>query len=122
MTFLERFRTPPRRLDEIDSVIQNLANILNSKEGFASFLPAFGLGSYTGRPGVAGLVKDIAAELLHEAREFEPRLTDPAVKILDREGDLRLRFELSGRVGDKPISLLIVVHIAAGQAHIEAHR
>ncbi|GMV40032.1 MAG: hypothetical protein AMXMBFR64_17480 [Myxococcales bacterium] len=86
---------PLGRAAEVEGILENLENVLNTKRGWGSPLPDFGirtLTEYTSR-------EDIARAVMVEIREcierYEPRLRLEAITVEERErAPFRLSFTL----------------------------
>lgn len=96
--------------DELGSVMRNLGHVLSSRVGYGSTVLRMGLDSHDGRTGSQGLRESLTAEILGEIGRYEPRLRAPALRVLGRDGDLWLRFELRGLVAGRPCRLYLDFH------------
>jgi type VI secretion system protein len=88
--------------DEVDSIIEHLRVLLNTRQGDAIASPTFGVVDFSdvvhAMPGaVPSLVKSIRATVL----EFEPRLRNVNVRHVSEDGDLLLRFEISAQLANQ---------------------
>lgn len=88
--------------DEIDSIIEHLRVLLNTRQGDAIASPAFGVVDFSdvvhAMPGaVPSLVKSIRSTVL----EFEPRLRNVNVRHVSEDGDLLLRFEITAQLANQ---------------------
>ena len=98
MALFEKFAPaagPLGRRAEVEGILENLENVLNTKRGWGSPLPDFGirtLTEYTSR-------EDIARAVMVEIREcierYEPRLRLESIIVEERErAPFRLSFTL----------------------------
>lgn len=112
--FLERLQEPVGKPDERAAVVANMRAVLNSKRGYGSFLPDLGLDTYQGRNSLRRLEEDIAHDVLH----YEPRIAGPRVRVLGRDPQHMLNFELKGQVLGKAITLRLRFHIMLGNVEV----
>lgn len=113
-SFLERLQDPSSRTDERSHVIAHLAAVFNAKRGYSSFLPDLGLDTYQGRNALQKLEKDLE----HDVARYEPRLVDPSLRTLGRDGERILHFELTGHVAGRPIRLRLRFNILMGSVEL----
>lgn len=88
--------------DEVESIVEHLRVLLNTRQGEVIAAPTFGVVEFSdvvhAMPGaVPSLVKSIRATIL----EFEPRLRNVSVRHVSEDGDLLLRFEISAQLANQ---------------------
>lgn len=93
---LERFRRGKHRTSEIEAMVANLNQVLNTKKGFGYWLPGFGIGDYNEYRGRSRIVQTLIDEIKENIQRFEPRVHVDAISEVDAESPFRLRFEVSG--------------------------
>ena len=67
--------------DDINSIIENLNNILNTKCGYGFFLQDFGISDYHHLNSGADITETIIKEISDNIKRFEPRIE--LLKIVD---------------------------------------
>ena len=121
-SFLDKFTAAWQRPDsgsELAQVRQNLASVLNTKEGFGYFVQGFGVGRYSEKFGTRELMNTLSGELLQSVRQFEPRLQDAELELRGRDSGLWLHFLLTGVFNGAPCSLRLLFHTVSGQVRVE---
>ena len=98
---LHRVSTSAPVGDEVESIVEHLRVLLNTRQGEAPSAPSFGVLDFSdvvhAMPGAAqALVRSIRATIL----EFEPRLRNVTVRHVTESGELLLRFEISAQLAD----------------------
>lgn len=104
--FLDKFRTDgPLNKDERGSlahICRNLQALLNTKEGYGSFLRGFGLGEYSEKSGTRDLLVALLEEMKSEIRRYEPRLAEVDLRLRGRDAGLRMYFDLTAVLAADP--------------------
>ena len=94
---------------ELDSIIANLNNILNTRKGYGSILRDFGIrdmNEYLSREHIAlALIKEVEENI----EKFEPRVQLVKITRTNDENPLRLSFQIECRLRDRPQSLEMVM-------------
>ncbi|UQA56295.1 type VI secretion system baseplate subunit TssE [Polyangium aurulentum] len=121
MTLMSKLRGAPPE-DEVESVARNLEAILNSRRGYAGAAPVFGMGDHEIYEEVKPLLDAFTTEMAAQVKAFEPRLTSPTARYDGREGSMWARFEISGKLRDKPQSYRVLVHVVLRNAQVSAIR
>jgi type VI secretion system protein len=118
LTILERLRrgdavVPKTSVEDTDQLIrsieQNVARVLNAREGSAPAQPDYGMPAPSeivhAFPRAVGRVQRHVKQLLER---FEPRLSDVEVVHLENEADkLSLRFRIQARLATSPSSMWV---------------
>ena len=99
---LSRIASGAPPVDEVDAIVEHLRVLLNTRQGEAICAPSYGVLDFTdvvhAMPGATQtLVRAIRATIL----EHEPRLRNVTVRPVGDEGDLLLRFEISGQLASQ---------------------
>ena len=99
---LSRIASGAPPVDEVDAIVEHLRVLLNTRQGEAICAPSYGVLDFTdvvhAMPGATQtLVRAIRATIL----EHEPRLRNVTVRPAGDEGDLVLRFEISGQLASQ---------------------
>lgn len=114
---LQRVGGQPVR-DELEEIMQHLVQLFNTRRGYGSFLPDFGLSisdiMWSARPMVA-----LAAHVREQIARFEPRLKNAAVEAAPSEDHLCPCFWIHGRVGDSVVRLLLSMHTIYCHAEVK---
>lgn len=90
---------------EINSIINNLNNMLESKRGYSFFVHNFGLSDYTylGRSEYVG--KALIDEMTENIKLFEPRLVLNEIIELKGEKLFDLAFSLNCSMRNEPLTI-----------------
>lgn len=120
----DRFRS------EVLAILRNLESILNTRKGTGCIVADYGLGDYDGRTasdGANGLrigTKEILGVLVPEieaqVRRFEPRIEDPSVEALGRDGRMGVIFGLRGAVSGRPVRFRVSLDTIYRAVHVDA--
>lgn len=112
MALLRKFvRRPELRAEnpELESILANLNNILNTRKGYGSILRDFGIrdmNEYLSREHIAlALIKEVQENI----EKFEPRVQLVKITRTDDDNPLRLSFQIECRLRDRPQSLEMVM-------------
>lgn len=94
--------TPERRVEVMESVVENLRSLLNMRVGSAATAPDMGVPDFTDLvhsfPGSAlTLTKAIRATIM----TYEPRLRNVLVRHIPLEIPMVVRFEVSAQLADR---------------------
>src|SRR5690606_20221459 len=98
-SFIHRLARMPA-LPEREAIARNLEHLCNTRKGCGSVIAQLGLGDYEAAVSTRDAVALLCAELEQLALRYEPRLRGPKVALLGRLGYSKIRFELSGAVGE----------------------
>lgn len=82
-------------------VVRNLGFVFNTRKACGSVVADFGLGDFDAESTTARAVEALRGELLAIVRRHEPRLREPAVRLLGRWSYNMVRFEIAGQLGDR---------------------
>jgi type VI secretion system protein len=115
-SFLGRLAQLPRER-AVAEIARNLGFVFNTRKGCGSALPDFGLGDYEREPNTHRAVEALRVELLAAVRRHEPRLGEPAVRLLGRYHHDMVRFEIAGLVEGQPC--VLEVDMSASTRHVE---
>lgn len=103
MAFFNKFgksSTTGRRDHDLQSIIENLNNVLNTKKGYGSFLKDYGIrdmNEYSSRDHLAVAIMD---EVTYNIEQYEPRLQLVSIAIQDNDDPFRIAFKIECRVRD----------------------
>jgi len=100
-TLFERLEGKPRStsgLDLIDSVLTNIANVLNTRAGCCETRADFGMPDFNDLAGnFPNAIPIIAQAVRAQIEAFEPRMRDViVVHVPDPKRPIDLRFQISG--------------------------
>lgn len=111
MALLKKFmRRADSRADgwEMDSIVSNLNNILNTRKGYGSILSDFGIrdmNEFISREHIALAVID---EVRKSIEKYEPRVELVKITRIEDDNPLRLSFQIDCRLRDTSKSLHMV--------------
>lgn len=111
MALLKKFmRRAESRADgwEMDSIVSNLNNILNTRKGYGSILSDFGIrdmNEFISREHIALAVID---EVRKSIEKYEPRVELVKITRIEDDNPLRLSFQIDCRLRDTSKSLHMV--------------
>jgi type VI secretion system protein len=104
-----RAKTPDRSTQEdpkriVDSVVEHLQKLLNTRQGGAQIAPDFGMPDYNeALRGQSGASREIEKSIRQSIQKYEPRLKAVRVRFIPLPDDLlSLNFEIYARlsIGD----------------------
>jgi type VI secretion system protein len=110
MVFFNKFggsSTPGRSDQDIQSIIENLNNMLNTKKGYGSFLDGYGIrdmNEYSSRDHLALAIMD---EVTYNIEQYEPRLQLVSISLEDNDDPFRIAFKIECRVRETERSLVM---------------
>ncbi|WP_300671471.1 type VI secretion system baseplate subunit TssE [Desulfoluna sp.] len=110
MTFFDRFsnRDGAGKGDAgLRSVIDNLNHILNTRQGFGSFLKGYGIrdmNEYSSRDHLSAAVME---EVRFNIEQYEPRLEVMSISIENDDDPFRISFRIECNVKETRESLLM---------------
>lgn len=98
---LSRLATGSRKADTVSSVVDHLANMLNTRVGESVTVPDYGLVDFSdvchNMPEAIGAIQQsIRATIL----KYEPRLRNVSVRFVPSEDPLKVQFEVVARLAD----------------------
>ena len=111
MALLRKFmRRPEQRTEnvELSSIISNLNNILNTRQGYGSVLSDFGIrdmNEFLSREHISLAVME---EVKKNIEKYEPRVELIKITRIDDDNPLRLSFQIECRLRDTSRSLHMV--------------
>lgn len=89
------------------SIMENLNNILNTKKGYGSFLPGFGIrdmNQYSSREHLASAIMD---EVKYGIEKYEPRLQLIKISLKDSNDLFKLSFKIECSIKDTTQALVM---------------
>lgn len=93
MGFFEKFDDRKRgSTSELEGIVRNLEHILNTKRGYGSILPGFGIRSmneYVSRTAIALAVMD---DVRDGIKKYEPRLLLEEISLVPSKNPFRMSF------------------------------
>ena len=120
MAFIHRFtETNPTRRDELDDITQNLSSVLNTKRAFGSLGSELGIGNYLASQGARDSVAALSSEIENCVRLYEPRLQEIELKLVGKNSDMELQYELYGQNQGRRHKLLIRFNTTYGNVQVE---
>lgn len=120
MAFIHRFsESSPARRDELDDITQNLSAVLNTKRAFGSLGSELGIGNYLASQGARDSVAALSAEIEKCVRLYEPRLGEIELKLVGKNADMELQYELYGLHAGRRHKLLIRFNTTYGNVKVE---
>ena len=85
---------------DLQSIIENLNNVLNTKKGYGSFLKNYGIrdmNEYSSRDHLSVAIMD---EVTYNIEQYEPRLQLVSIAIEDNDDPFQIAFKIECRVRD----------------------
>lgn len=119
MGILDRFSEGGAKISNLESILENLNCILNTKKGFGSLIEEFGVGDYNAFKGRREIVTTLVAEIEENIARYEPRVCIESIKEVDSELSNRLRFEMKCRILNTPKPLFINFDTAYAKVEVE---
>lgn len=122
MTFFNKFvkGSNQSRVDQgIQSIVENLNNLLNTKKGYGSFLKDFGIrdmNQYSSKEHLASAIMD---EVTSNIEQYEPRLKLLSISVEDNDDPFRISFKLQCKVRGTSESLFMEFDSVYNDFHIK---
>ena len=110
MAFFNKFTetsTAAPEEGEIQSILDNLNNVLNTKKGYGSFLEGYGIrdmNKYTSREHMAAAIMD---EVVFNIEQYEPRLKLVGMSVENTDDPFRIAFKIECTVRETAQSLFM---------------
>ncbi len=104
---------------DIQSIIENLNNVLNTKKGYGSFLDDFGIrdmNEYSSRDQLAFVIME---EVKYNIEHYEPRLQLIRISIEDNNDPFRISFKIECRLRDTQKALFMEFNSIYNDFHIK---
>lgn len=120
--FLDKFKATKSASgvrDSLAHIIRNIEVVLNTKQGYGSFLPDFGLGAYTAKYGSRDLIAKLTEEIQGEIEKHEPRFSEVEVVLEGRDSGLKLHFGVTGIINGEPCKLRLLFDTVSGGIQVE---
>src|SRR5437660_1124377 len=122
--FLDKFLEGNRRRrqgdarDSVAHVIRNIQALLNTKEGYGSFVRGFGLGGYTEKAGTRDLVVALLEEMKGEISRHEPRISQLDLKLRGQDATLWLHFDLTCVIAGERVKLRLLFDTTTAEVRV----
>lgn len=109
MALLRKLASNRGEDDEIESIIENLNNILTTRRGYGFFLHDFGVSDHHHLSSCNDIATIIIAEVKENIESFEPRIEVVEMKVVDGDNIGRLCFTIDCMVRDneQPLKLFL---------------
>lgn len=105
--------------DEAAQIVDNLNNVLNTRRGYGSILPDFGirhLSEYRARDEIAlAVMREVKESILR----YEPRVDVDEITLEDSDSPLRLSFRIDCTIRDTSRSLRMVFDTVFGKFAVD---
>ncbi|SEM09382.1 type VI secretion system lysozyme-like protein [Syntrophus gentianae] len=104
---------------DIEDIIENLNDVLNTKKGYGSFLPDFGIrdmNEYSSRDQLAAVIME---EVKYNIEHYEPRLQLMKISIEENQDPFRISFKIECRVRDTQKALFMEFNSVYNDFHIK---
>ncbi len=111
MAFMNKFIPSEKRKlspDKYEDIIQNLNNILNTKNCYGSILEDYGIRDLNEFNSKEGIIKIVMEEVIRNIETYEPRLTVDDIESVDSKSLFQLSFKIKCTVKDEKKSLNMV--------------
>lgn len=113
------YRAAGRDPGELASIIANLNYVLNTKKGFGSWLPRFGIGDYNAYQARDKIVKTLMAEIEENVRLYEPRVALEKIDEVKADSPFRMRFEVQCKFTGTQRPIYIILDSVKNQIFVE---
>ncbi|MCG8635731.1 MAG: type VI secretion system baseplate subunit TssE [Desulfobacterales bacterium] len=94
--------------DKYEDIIQNLNNILNTKNSYGSILEDYGIRDLNEFNSKEGIIKIVMEEVIRNIETYEPRLSVQEIESVDSQSLFQLSFKIKCTVKDEKKSLNMV--------------
>ena len=111
MAFMNKFIPSEKRklsTDKYEDIIQNLNNILNTKNSYGSILEDYGIRDLNEFNSKEGIIKIVMEEVIRNIETYEPRLSVQEIESVDSQSLFQLSFKIKCTVKDEKKSLNMV--------------
>ena len=101
----------------IDSILNHLQRVLNTKQGSTPIADDYGIPDFTNMPGAfsTGATHDMERMIKQVIEKYEPRLAKVRATFKSQEDDvLSLRFEIDARLADEEVPVTFETVVVAG--------
>lgn len=123
MALLDKFRTnqDSESRSDVESILDNLSEVLNTRRGYGSFLSDFGILDLSDRASR----EQIALAVVHEVQRciaaYEPRVTVHEFREVPQVHPTRISFSLVCSIGDenRPLDMVFDTSAASFDLGIE---
>ncbi len=109
MALLRKLASDKIEDDEVNSIIENINNIITTRRGYGFFLQDFGISDHHHLNACSDIAAIIIKELKENIENFEPRVE--VVKIVDLKSDgiFRMSFSIDCLIRDnvRPLKLFL---------------
>ncbi|QTA81202.1 Type VI secretion system lysozyme-like protein [Desulfonema limicola] len=122
MNFFKKFNYRPEPVSPdpvLESIIQNLNNILNTRMGYGSPLADFGIrdmNEYTSRGHIANAVMD---EVRRNIELYEPGVEILDISIDNDTNPFKLSFKIECRIKESARSMKMVFDTVMNSVHVD---
>lgn len=110
MSFLDKFTQKVSVSGEeqlLKSVIANLNNLLNTKQGYGSFIDDFGIRDMNEYSSYQQLAAAIMEEVRINIEKYEPRLEFNSIALVGGSASFRIAFKISCKLRESQQSLFM---------------
>ena len=110
MAFFNKFTgnsTSGREEADLQNILENLNNVLNTKKGYGSFLEGYGIrdmNEYSSREHLSAAIMD---EVTLNIDQYEPRLQLVSISVEDTDDPFRIAFKIECRVRETAQALFM---------------
>jgi predicted component of type VI protein secretion system len=116
---LKKFYRDKRKATELTSVIANLNHMLNTKKGFGSWLPKYGIGDYNEFRAREKIVATLIQEIQENVSTYEPRVKINNIAEVPSDSPFRLRFQMKAVFLEDTKPIFIIVDSLRSSVTIE---
>lgn len=99
MGLLNKFRKKEKKLSYEQEVAKSLSSILNTKEGYGSWLRGFGLGTYLNNKVHEHVIGEVIKDVQFNIESFEKRVQIIDIQVTEEDDKYNLTLRLKCRLG-----------------------
>lgn len=97
--------------DRTKYILTNVKNILNSSQGYSSFMPSFGMADVSSLTSREDILRVVSEEIRRNIEEFEPEIDVISITEKAVEEQARLDLTLDCFLRDQPRKIQLVTEL-----------
>ena len=101
MGLLNKFRKNNCKLGHQEEIMNSLASLLNTKEGFGAWQKGLGLNNYSYVNSYTGAIKEILNDIECNILNFDKRIQIIDIEFVDTDVPLTLKFQIKCEIAGK---------------------
>lgn len=120
MALLRKLESDKIQDDEVNSIIENINNILTTRRGYGFFLQGFGMSDHHHLNSGSDIAAIIIKELKENIENFEPRIEVTEIVNIADDGISRMSFSINCLMRDNNRSLKLFLDPVVGCSEVKS--